>query len=1425
MSSPSGPDTDTGRGRRLAAAAGVLFAGLAVTAFLGEQQRREVTAGVMLHFRDAASRAAARVEARLVAHEQMVRSAAAFLATTGTGASARDWRRFVAGLDIASSFPETRAIVYAPRVERRALDAHETWQRRHDQSGYRVRAAGEREAYYPAVWVAPATMDALSGLDLLSDPVSGTAVGTALATGSIAVSRIFDSRGADAGAGDTFELVYPFDPGEPDVATTPPARARSLVASRIAVDRLVAEALGPLDQEVSARLVSPEQPDRAATLAPGARFRSDVSLRHGGTGWMLAVRSTPAFDAGYQTMLPARLPPVGIAVTIALAVLLHGWLGARARAGRAALTAREENDRRFQSLADACPLIMWRLDRDMRLSFGNRHGLAVFGLSGQDDLYTRWMSLVLPEYHDRIRGAVQAGRQAGKPVHFEYQAQVADGSVRSFLSSGEPLWNAAGEVEGYLGVTFDVTEQHALARELEQEREAGRERLDAVLNALPIPVFAKDEGSRWVFLNDAALAFNGGWRREEVIGRTDAEVYSPERARKYLDQDRAVFEGRGDILVEEAFPAPDGSDRWIIKSKRCVALRDGRRLLVGAQVDITQRRVAEEATARHRAFLDAIIETIPHNVFVKDDAHRWVLVNRATCAWLGRPAPEVLGRTDDDLMPTDAAAANRQENEQVLQTGMPMRAERERFSPAGQREWVMSTKSRLTLPDGSRYVVGVTIDTTAEHAAVLETDRSRRFLRQILDVFPHGAFVKDAGQRWVLVNQAFAQWLGVSPALPGDGASGDAAGADRDPEDDRVLATGVPIRVESRVVLADGSERWVIRNKIRVTDAVGDRFILGTVVDITEQKRAEMRLQRTTRRLELLNSLTDTESPGTDLPVIARRVVDGMVDLYPDLIVRFHELGAGAMPGRVVSAADDGGSDTLLELSPAFLPMLSEGRLVAVRDTATDPLVSASAARCEALGIGALLVAPVRADSVLRGALSLQSRAPRIWHSDDISVVIEIAEATSILLTKLELERVRRDAEAALRESEANLRAVIWASQLGAWSWEVGSTKVAFSGAYKAQIGFADDELPDTFEAWRERVHPDDMACALDTIQRTIDSNSGLYHVEFRLRHKDGTWRHIVSRAQVQRDASGRAMRFVGGHIDVTEFRRVQDALRRHRDELEQEVASRTRELMGAKIAAEEANRSKSEFLANMTHELRTPMHAILSFSRLGRERLPQVENAEKVAVYLDRINASGERLLVLVNDLLDLSKLEAGRMRYEFARYDLREIVDAAVIELSALARDKDIDLQLPGGYLPEHVWCDSLRIGQVVRNLIGNAIKFTAPGRAITLAFAEATLPDGASGEVPACRFSVRDEGIGIPEGELELVFEKFVQSTASKTGAGGTGLGLSICREIVLHHGGRIWAEHNADGGACFTFELPREAVAAEAIVDDVSSTRVA
>lgn len=292
-----------------------------------------------------------------------------------------------------------------------------------------------------------------------------------------------------------------------------------------------------------------------------------------------------------------------------------------------------------------------------------------------------------------------------------------------------------------------------------------------------------------------------------------------------------------------------------------------------------------------------------------------------------------------------------------------------------------------------------------------------------------------------------------------------------------------------------------------------------------------------------------------------------------------------------------------------------------------------------------------------------------------------------------------------------------------------------------------------------------------------LKAHGGRLRYETQVKHRDGTQRDMVVTKVLVPGPHGAAAGILCTLMDVSEFRDAERATREARD------------------AAEEASRSKSEFVANISHELRTPLQAILGFSELGFTR--GHDNPRLSGMFSD-IHSSGQRMLALVNDLLDVSKLESSVGTFDLERCDLRSLVNSVLRELGPLLDKRGLRLQLD---LPDHpltAKVDPLRIQQAIRNVVANAIKFSPQGGVLRI--------DGCESPEGELVLSVADRGPGIPPEELESIFDAFVQSSKTKDGSGGTGLGLAICRKIIEIHGGRITAENRPDGGALFRIVLP-------------------
>ncbi|MDQ1246191.1 MAG: hypothetical protein QG597_558 [Actinomycetota bacterium] len=359
---------------------------------------------------------------------------------------------------------------------------------------------------------------------------------------------------------------------------------------------------------------------------------------------------------------------------------------------------------------------------------------------------------------------------------------------------------------------------------------------------------------------------------------------------------------------------------------------------------------------------------------------------------------------------------------------------------------------------------------------------------------------------------------------------------------------------------------------------------------------------------------------------------------------------------------------------------------------------------------------------------------------------------------------------------QQRLHLALEGSHAGLWDWDVAADEVFFSDRWKALIGYEPDEVPDTFEAWVQRTHPDDLEASAERVRAYLAGETARYENLHRMRHKDGHYVWILASGVVLRDEGGHPLRMVGIHIDITAQRLAQER-------------------------AEAANRAKSEFLATMSHEIRTPMNGVLGMLELVADSPLTEEQRQQVAL----ARKSALSLMSIIDDVLDLSKIEAGRMDIDHFPFDPAAELSEAAELLRERVESKGLALWIEvDPHVPPCVVGDARRLRQIITNLVGNALKFTAHG-SVTLRIGGTM----ASPQTYDLALAVQDTGIGIPAEVQEKLFSAFTQADASTTRLyGGTGLGLAICRRLLDQMGGTITVTSSPGAGACFNVRLPLE-----------------
>ena len=377
-----------------------------------------------------------------------------------------------------------------------------------------------------------------------------------------------------------------------------------------------------------------------------------------------------------------------------------------------------------------------------------------------------------------------------------------------------------------------------------------------------------------------------------------------------------------------------------------------------------------------------------------------------------------------------------------------------------------------------------------------------------------------------------------------------------------------------------------------------------------------------------------------------------------------------------------------------------------------------------------------------------------------------------------EIEK-RKITEEALLQSKERFHYAMSASKDGLFDWDIQSNTVFYSPSWKSMLGYEDHEVGSEFSEWERLTAPEDRSKALSLMREHLAGKRERFETEIRMLHKDGHWVEILARASAVRDHEGKPVRVVGTHVDITERKQFEKML------------------IAAKEEAEAANQAKSAFLANMSHEIRTPMNGILGMLQLLQTTSLDQEQQEFTVLAIHSTN----RLTQLLSDILDLSKVEAGKMKIRSEPFNLRDALLQPIDLFSPLAAQSGVKLNYHFDTdLPQEVIGDALRLQQVLTNLVGNAFKFTRQGHVTVEVY-----PLPARNDAEKRIFvSVSDSGCGIKDEDLAVLFQPFTQvSQGFARTHQGAGLGLTISKQLVHLMGGNMAVESEEGVGTTFYF----------------------
>ncbi len=972
---------------------------------------------------------------------------------------------------------------------------------------------------------------------------------------------------------------------------------------------------------------------------------------------------------------------------------------------------------------------------------------------GVDDGFVPTLDGVTGFYKDedaeRIAGLFRLALESGEPYEAELAIVTACGETRLTRSIGKPI-HRDGRIVRITGSVQDVTEQ-VRAREAMIRDKALLEQTQALSE---IGGWALDLATGELHWTVQTYRIHGLPVGSRKLSVAEAILY-------YTPEHRAMVAGAVDAALSSGEPFDFEADivradgaRVPVRAIGQPVMRDGEAVrVVGVVQDLTRMRAEQEERDRDLVMLKALCEGTSDLIFVKDLEGRFLFANPAMAEFCGRPQSEILGRTDAEILPPHVASVCRDGDRCTIESGTATVID-EAIEWNGEIRHFKTTKQPYRLSDGRLVgVIALCHDVTEIRRQEDERQRLSDLIRSITDASSDVIFVKDLEGTILFGNPAYAKVIGVDPdELIGfnEYERFEGESLEQIKRSDRApIELNAPVRIEERVQLPGRSE-W----RSYYVEKHPYRLPDGTVAGV----------------LGVCRDITEL-----------RTAMEGVRVSEARLNFAMHSAGLGLWDWDLTTNETYFNETwyTMLGYEPGELPMTIESWT-----SICDPRDLAASNEA------------IRA--YLAGETDVYSRKARVRCKDgtwkwihDIGRVCEWDE----LGRPTRMVGLHQDIDEQTLAKD-RLEMALLAANEGLWEWSIPDNRCYFDDTWYTMLGYEPRELPMEFSTWEALCHPEDLDQAREALQRYLRGEAPAYAVEHRLRVKSGEWRWFLGTGRItERDDRGNPMRVVGVNLDIDEQKHTAETLER------------------ALVAAEAGNLAKSKFLANMSHEIRTPMTAIVGYAEMmvgDPDLMADQQQMREAAAIIQR---NGDHLLRIINDILDLSKVDAGKMTTESVRTDLLELTNDVIELHRSRATHKGIRLELQQrDALPDAVMADPVRVRQILMNLVSNAIKFTESG-SVTLRIETVNGPnsDGADSDgadaPPRIRIAVIDTGIGIGEEQADRLFSAFQQADDSMVRRyGGTGLGLVISRRLAELMGGEVTVRSRRGSGSTFTLELP-------------------
>jgi len=1000
-----------------------------------------------------------------------------------------------------------------------------------------------------------------------------------------------------------------------------------------------------------------------------------------------------------------------------------------------------ETEKNYRELIDGMNETVWVIDFDGNLIDVNRTGVTILGYSKDELLKVGLFGIDSSLKRENIKALAQA-MPKDKLQIFETSHKTKNGRIFP-VEVYSSLINYHGN-QAILSIARDITGRKKAENDLRESKQI----IEGIINAIPVRVFWKDKNLNYLGCNEAFAKDAGFSDPKDITGKDDFQMAWHDQAELYRKDDRQVIEsGIARMHIEEPQTTPDGKTITLLTNK--IALRNSNGEVtgvLGTYMDITGRKQVEDVLRLRESYLSAIIENQPGLFWLKDTNSKFLTVNKKFSASCGIGNPELLvGKTDFDIWPQELASLYVKDDIEVIRSKMPYTIE-EPISDHGVITWFETFKAPIL--DDKGIVIGTTgysRDITERKLAeekIREKDlQFRKLSANVPDLIFQFTRKPDGSYCVPIASEGIKTIFGCSP--------------------EEVVNDFAPI---ARVIYPEDASRVIAD-----IEYSAEHMTYFT---------CEFRVQIPGREIQWIFSRSTPEKLpdgsitwyGFNVDITERKKAEGALILSE---TKFRSIiNVSPIP---MALNDD--RQNITYLNPAFIntfgftmediPNLGSWWPKAYPDPEYREYV------------GATWLAGI--EKIKRTGEAFEPMEITVRCKNGIDKIV-LASATLIsnvsdgahLVLLFDITE-RKKAEEELRQKTEELNNYFtFALDLFCIADTDGYFR-RLNKAWELTLGYTINELEG--RSFLDFVHPDDLNATLDSISKLQSQNEVLAFVN-RYRCKDNTYKWI----EWQSYPSGKMI-----------YAAARDITGRKQTEME---------LIKAKEKAEESDRLKSAFLANMSHEIRTPMNGILGFADLLNDPGLSGEEQKK---YIGIIEKSGNRMLNIINNIIDISKIEAGQMEVTLSNTNINEQTEFIYTFFRPEVEKKGMRLSFRNTLTSKEaiVKTDREKVYAILTNLVKNAIKYTNQG-SIEFGY---NLNSGETSKTNELEFYVKDTGIGIPKDRQEAIFERFVQADIEDRNAlQGAGLGLSITKAYAEMLGGKIRVESEVGTGSTFYFTIP-------------------